>query len=86
MVTSLRDRLRSRRNVSVAEVGHLNRPTDAIMAICMVGNDARFIESSLDALAHEIHGWYPGMIQNNTTMVFRPSSIDPQTGYNVHDG
>jgi uncharacterized protein YlxP (DUF503 family) len=47
VVKSLKDRLASRFNVSVAEVDGLDSRQRAGIGIAMVGNDARFVESCL---------------------------------------
>jgi uncharacterized protein YlxP (DUF503 family) len=49
-VKSLKDRLRHRFNVSVAEVGSLDHRQQAEVAVAIVGNDGRFVESCLDRI------------------------------------
>ena len=48
VVKSLKDRLRHRFNVSVAEVGDLDRRQSAEIAVAVVANDGSFVESCLD--------------------------------------
>jgi uncharacterized protein len=48
VVKSLKDRLRHRFNVSVAEVGSLDRWQQAELGVAMVANDGQFLESALD--------------------------------------
>jgi uncharacterized protein len=48
VVKSLKDRLRSRFNVSVAEVGSLDRWQQAELGVALVANDGHFVESALD--------------------------------------
>ena len=48
VVNSLKERLRGRFNVSVAEVGSLDRRQQAELGVVIVGNDGRFVESCLD--------------------------------------
>jgi len=50
VVGSLKDRLKGRFNVSVAEVGSLDRWQQAELGVAMVANDGRFVESALDKL------------------------------------
>ena len=72
-VAAVRDRLKARRNVSVAEVGHLEDHTRAVVAVSMVGNDARFVRSALDALVHEVGGWNAALIEAADVTVMRPT-------------
>ena len=48
IVNSLKDRLRGRFNVSVAEVGSLDRRQQAELGVAIVGNNGRFVGSCLD--------------------------------------
>jgi hypothetical protein len=49
-VKSLKERLAGRFNVSVAEVGSLDHRQQAEIAVVLVGNDPRFVESCLDTI------------------------------------
>ncbi len=49
-VKSLKERLTGRFNVSVAEVGSLDLRQQAEMAVVMVANEHRFVESCLDKI------------------------------------
>ena len=44
-VKGLKERLRSRFNASVAEVGYLDKWQRTLIAVCLVGNDKRQLES-----------------------------------------
>lgn len=44
-VRGLKDRVRSKFNASVAEVGYLDKWQRAVVAVCMVGNDKRKLDS-----------------------------------------
>ena len=48
VIKSLKDRLSNRFNMSVAEVGHLDRCQQAELGLAIVANDKRFVESCLD--------------------------------------
>jgi len=48
VVKSLKDRLRSRFNASVAEVDHLDARQRATVAVAMVSNEARHVHVGLD--------------------------------------
>ncbi|MHC4664949.1 MAG: DUF503 domain-containing protein [Planctomycetota bacterium] len=50
VVKSLIGRLKSRFNISIAEVDHQDNKTGAVIAIAMVSNDARFIDQQFDAV------------------------------------
>lgn len=50
VVKSLKDRLRNRFNVSVAEVGSLDHRQQAELGVAVVGNEGRFVESCLDKI------------------------------------
>lgn len=44
-VRGLKDRIRNRFNASVAEVGYQEKWQRALLAVCLVGNDKRKLES-----------------------------------------
>jgi len=50
VVKSLKERLAGRFNVSVAEVGSLDHRQQAEVAVVLVANDHRFVESCLDKI------------------------------------
>ncbi len=82
-VNQVRDRLRARHNLSVAEVGHLEDHRRAILNAVMVANDSRFIRSALDALIHEIRGWRAAELEDTHICVMRP---DDGTALAHYDG
>jgi uncharacterized protein YlxP (DUF503 family) len=45
-VRGLKERIRSRFNASVAEVGYLDKWQRAVLAVCLVGSDKRQLESN----------------------------------------
>lgn len=51
---SMKDRLIHRHNVSVAEVDDLDHRQAATLALAMVSNDARHVESALHKILDEI--------------------------------
>jgi len=53
-VKSLKDRLGSRHNVSLAEVDHLDEHRRSRIAVAMVSNDRRFTESCLAKIVDEV--------------------------------
>ena len=54
VISKLRDRFRSRYNLSVAEVGHLESNRFGVFVAAMIGNDAKKIQSYLDTRANEL--------------------------------
>lgn len=53
-IKSLKDRLGSRHNVSVAEVALLNDHRRGVLALAMVSNDRRFTEGCLSKIVDEV--------------------------------
>jgi uncharacterized protein YlxP (DUF503 family) len=56
VIKSLKDRLGSRHNVSVAEIDGLDSRQRAVLGIAMVANDSRFVQSCLDKIVDELRG------------------------------
>ncbi len=54
VIKGLKDRLGSRHNVSVAEVGGLDEHRRCELAVAMVSNDRRFVESCLSKIVDEV--------------------------------
>ncbi len=52
VVRSLKDRLRNRFNISVAETDHQDVWTRAELSVALVATDGRFAESVLDKVDH----------------------------------
>jgi hypothetical protein len=52
ILKSFIDRLRSRHNVSVAEVEHQDSHRRAVLAVAMVSNDGRYVEGALQHVAN----------------------------------
>ena len=55
IIKGLIGRLKSRFNISIAEVNHQDSKTIAVIAIAMVSNDSRFIDQQLDAVIRFMH-------------------------------
>jgi uncharacterized protein YlxP (DUF503 family) len=60
IVKSLIGRLKSRFNISIAEVDHQDNRTSAVIAIAMVSNDARFIDQQM--LVSSINNLMPSSV------------------------
>jgi uncharacterized protein YlxP (DUF503 family) len=56
VIKSIKERLKNRFNISVAEVGGLNSRQVAELGIALVANDRKFIESSLSKALSFIRG------------------------------
>jgi uncharacterized protein YlxP (DUF503 family) len=54
IVRGLRDKWHHHHNVSVAEIGDLDHPQQAIMGVALVGNDAQHMESTLSKLVEHV--------------------------------
>lgn len=54
VVHALRDRVQHRHHAAFAEVGHLEAHDAAVVAISIVGNDARHVRSRLDQIRGEV--------------------------------
>ena len=71
-ISQLRERVRARLQLSVAEVGHLEDHRHASMAITMVGNDQKMIRTRLDALVYDIESWGRVFVHAHELSVSRP--------------
>ena len=76
VVSRIRERLRAKKNLTVAEVGHLESRTRAILVVSLISNDARNVRSQLDVLAREIDRLAPGAVSTRTISVFPPPDSD----------
>lgn len=69
IVKSLIGRLKSRFNISVAEVDQQDSKPNAVIAIVMVCNEARFIDRQFDTMVNFMRNdgrFYLGQIQRET--------------------
>ena len=71
-VHQVRDRIRSRYALSVAEVGYLEDRTRCVMAVAMVSSDQQVIQSALDGLAHEVEQWGSVVVEGRSVDIARP--------------
>ena len=56
VVKSLRDRIRNKFNVSIAEVGSLDSHQHAVIGVAAVGNDQQFVNAVLSSVVNYISG------------------------------
>jgi hypothetical protein len=80
-VAQIRDRLRARKNLSVAETGHLEDHQHAILSVAMVANDQRFVRSQLDQVAHAVSSWRAALVVDATIQANRPWDAAPENQY-----
>jgi uncharacterized protein YlxP (DUF503 family) len=69
IVRGLIGRLKSRFNISIAEVDHQDNKTSAVVAIAVVSNDTRFIDQQFDAMISFMRKdgrFYLGQIERET--------------------
>lgn len=52
VVKGLKEKMRNRYNCSVAEIGEKDRWTYCRLAVCVVGDDSRFVNTQLNEIAH----------------------------------
>jgi uncharacterized protein YlxP (DUF503 family) len=56
VVKGLKDRIAARHNVSIAEVGALDEHQRSLIAMVMVANDRKYVESALSKLVDLVRG------------------------------
>jgi uncharacterized protein YlxP (DUF503 family) len=66
IVKSLLGRLKSRFNISIAEVDHQDQKSSAVIGIALISNDTRFINQQFDSIIDFMRGdgrFYLGSIE-----------------------
>jgi len=71
-IAQIRDRLRAKKNFSVAEIGHMEDHTRSVMAVVQTSNDRKVIQSSLDRVAYDIGTWRAAIVEDFTIQIHRP--------------
>ena len=71
-ISQVRDRIRARYELSVAEVGHLDDNMRSVMAVVMVSSDQRVIRSALDGLVHDVERWGSVIVEERSIDIARP--------------
>ncbi len=71
-LAGLKDRVRARFGVRVAEVGHLDDRSRAVVAIVSVSNDARVLRSLLDKIIDDIRMSSELLIEASDVDIHRP--------------
>jgi hypothetical protein len=62
ILRSIKDRVRNRFNVSVAEVGHLEEWQRATLAVACVSNEARVVDEVLSKVVDLVEGYGPALL------------------------
>jgi len=78
VISKLRDRFRSRYNLTVAEVGHLESYRKGVFVAAMIGNDAKSIQSFLDIRANELPMLIDARIDWISVTIHKPQFQDFQ--------
>jgi hypothetical protein len=71
-VSHVRDRLRARGGLSVAEVGHLHDHGHAVLAVVTVSHEAVEVRRALDRVAHDVESWGRAVVMSRDVRMFRP--------------
>jgi hypothetical protein len=69
IVKSLIGRLKSRFNISIAEVDHQDSKSIAVIGVAVVSNDSRFIDQQFDAIVSFMRNdgrFYLGQVERET--------------------
>ena len=83
-VAQVRDRLRAKKNLSVAEIGHLEDHTRAVLAVAMTSNDQRLLQSTLDRVAHDVSTWRSAIVEDSTIQINRPWDVSLKNQYDEY--
>ncbi|MFP4057200.1 MAG: DUF503 domain-containing protein [Candidatus Brocadiia bacterium] len=57
VLRSLKDNIRNRHNVSVAEVGAQHSRQQALLGVAMVANDSRYVDAALAKIVDLVRGF-----------------------------
>jgi uncharacterized protein YlxP (DUF503 family) len=81
VVSSLRDRVQVRHHAAFAEVGHLEAHEAAVVAITVVGNDARQLRSRLDTIRADAEATLEAHVTDvNIRILTMNGHLDPVAG------
>lgn len=65
IVKSLKDRARAHHNVSIAEIGELDKWQYAAIGVTAISNDKKVIDSALQGILRQVETSVPGYILNS---------------------
>ena len=69
VIKSLKDRIRSRHNVSIAELGELDKWQYAVCGIAMIGNEQKFLDQTIQSILDFIES-QPEILSMNKRLEF----------------
>jgi uncharacterized protein YlxP (DUF503 family) len=70
VVRSMVDKVKSRFNVAIAEVGANDKWQKIELGVCTVGNDRRYVDSSLNHILDFLESLYVAQIVNTEMEIF----------------
>lgn len=70
VVRSMVDKVKSRFNVAIAEVGANDKWQKIELGVCTVGNDRRYVDSSLNHILDFLDSLYVAQIVNTEMEIF----------------
>ena len=70
ILRSLKDNLRNRHNVSVAEVDSLDSRQQAVLGFAMVANDAQYVDGALARIVNYIRAFRPVQLVDYEVEIF----------------
>jgi uncharacterized protein YlxP (DUF503 family) len=70
VVRSMVDKVKSRFNVAIAEVGANDKWQKIELGVCTVGNDRRYVDSSLNHILDFLDSLYVAQIVNTKMEIF----------------
>ena len=59
VVKSLKDRLKAKWNISIAEIGHHDKWQSALIGLTSIANDQKFLNSMADHIKHFVETSFP---------------------------
>lgn len=66
IINSIKDRTRSKFNVSIAEIDFNDNHSNALLGIAVVGNDGNYLNSVLYSIVNFIEKEFPSMVSDYT--------------------
>jgi len=78
VVQSVVRRIEARHKVCIAEVGHLENPSAAVVAATVVGNDQRLVRARLDAIRTEAEKGGDAWLAEVTTWTQKMGEVGAQ--------
>ncbi|MCA8941606.1 MAG: DUF503 domain-containing protein [Planctomycetes bacterium] len=73
VVRSMKDRLRQRFNISIAEVDDHDQMTVGTLGAAMVGTDVRYINGALDKIVDALEEWRDAVLDDHQIEILNPN-------------